>query len=313
MFADANRNAAYEAALRTFVTPSSIVVDIGTGCGLFALMAARSGAARVYAIEPDPIVQVARELAAANGLADRITLIEASSMETSVPERADVIVSDVRAVLPLAGGSLASLIDARSRFLRPGGVMIPAADTIVDAVVSAPDAFGAVIEAWDRRWGIDARQVRGAAAQQVIAVTSEEIDVLTGPAPWAALDYLHLESTAVDGTVAWHVSRPATAHGVALWFEAQLGAGIRYSSAPGSGDRLYGLAFLPWPEAVALEAGTAVDVRLRADLVGGEYVWTWTTTIDGAPPRRFTQSTFAGGPLSRARIQRLQSGRSVIG
>jgi precorrin-6B methylase 2 len=313
MFADANRNAAYEAALRTFVNASSVVVDIGTGCGLFALMAARAGAAHVYAIEPDPIVQVARDLAAANGLADRITFIEASSTDTSLSERADVIVSDVRAVLPLAGGSLTSLIDARSRFLTPGGVMIPAADTIVAAVVSAPDAFAAAIDAWDERWGIDARQVRGAAAQQVITVTSDEIDVLTEPARWTTLDYLRLASASAEGALVWQASRSAAAHGVALWFEAQLGAGIGYSTAPDSGDRLYGLAFLPWPEPVALETGTGVEVRLRADLVGGEYVWTWKTTIDGAPPRRFTQSTFVGAPLSRARIQRLQSGRSVIG
>lgn len=313
MFADANRNAAYEAALRTFITPSSVVVDIGTGSGLFALMAARAGAARVYAIEPDPIVQIARELAAANGLADRITFIEASSTETSLPETADVIVSDVRAVLPLAGGSLASLIDARTRFLKPGGVMIPAADTIVAVVVSAPDACAAAVDAWDERWGIDARQVRGAAAQQIIAVTADEIDVLTAPARWATIDYLRLESAAIDGTIAWRVPRPSTAHGVALWFEADLGAGIGYTSAPGSGDRLYGLALLPWPEPVALETGTGVEMRLRADLVGGAYVWTWKTAIDAMPPRRFTQSTFAGAPLSRARIQRLRSGRSVIG
>jgi protein arginine N-methyltransferase 1 len=313
MFADANRNAAYEAALRKFIHPSSIVVDIGTGSGLFALMAARAGAARVYAIEPDPIVQVARDLAAANGLADRIIFIEASSTETSLAERVDVILSDVRAVLPLAGGSLTSLIDARSRFLKPEGVMIPAADTIVAAIVSAPNAFADAIEAWDERWAIDARPVRAAAAQQVIALTADEIDVLTEPAPWTTIDYLRLESAAAEGTVAWQALRPATAHGVALWFEADLGAGIGYSSAPGSGDRLYGLAFLPWPEPVALETGTGIEVRLRADLVGGAYVWTWKTRIDGAPPRRFMQSTFAGAPLSRARIQRLQSGGSVIG
>lgn len=309
MFAAAPRNRAYEAALRQIVGPSSVVVDVGTGCGLFALIAARAGAARVYAIEPDPIVQVARDLAAANGLADRITFIEASSFDAALPETADVMVSDVRAVLPLTGESLTTLIDARRRLLKPGGVMIPRADTLVAALAAAPEVFRDAIEAWDECWGIDARAVRGAAAQQAMSVAAEDVEVIGDPVRWATLDYTALASPSVRGTLAWRIARPATAHGLALWFETQLAEGIGYSTAPGGDDRLYGLAFLPWPLPVALAADDRVEVSLRADPVGGDYVWTWNTSIAGAEPRRFAQSTFAGAPLSRERIRRLAIGR----
>mgnify|MGYP001184895145 CR=1 FL=1 len=72
MIADRVRMDAYVRALRQAVVPGSVVIDIGTGTGIFAMLACQFGARRVYAIEPDDAIQVAREIAAANGFADRI-------------------------------------------------------------------------------------------------------------------------------------------------------------------------------------------------------------------------------------------------
>src|SRR5437870_11229737 len=67
MIADRVRMEAYMQALRSAVRPGGVVVDIGTGTGIFALLACRFGARRVYAIEPNDAIQVAREIARANG------------------------------------------------------------------------------------------------------------------------------------------------------------------------------------------------------------------------------------------------------
>ncbi len=113
MMGDAVRMRAYAQALREAVRPGSVVLDIGTGTGIFAMLAARFGARRVYAIEPADAIQVARDIAAANGCADRIEFIQGLSTEVSLPERADVIVSDLRGVLPLYQRHLPSIVDAR--------------------------------------------------------------------------------------------------------------------------------------------------------------------------------------------------------
>src|SRR5204862_7848061 len=94
MISDAVRMDSYARALRHAVKPGAVVVDIGTGTGIFALLACRLGARRVYAIEPGDAIQVAREIAAANGCGDRIEFIQALSTDATLPERADVIVSD---------------------------------------------------------------------------------------------------------------------------------------------------------------------------------------------------------------------------
>jgi type I protein arginine methyltransferase len=67
MYVNKARMDAYAAALRDAVTPNSVVLDIGAGTGIFALLACRYGARRVYAIEPDDAINLAREVAAANG------------------------------------------------------------------------------------------------------------------------------------------------------------------------------------------------------------------------------------------------------
>jgi len=87
MMGDGVRMRAYEQALREAVKPGSVVLDIGTGTGIFAMLAARFGARRVYAIEPADAIQVARDIAAANGCADRIEFIQGLSTAVSLPER----------------------------------------------------------------------------------------------------------------------------------------------------------------------------------------------------------------------------------
>jgi hypothetical protein len=59
--------------------------------------------------------------------------------------------------------------------------------------------------------------------------------------------------------------------------------GIGFSNAPASSEQhVYSQTFFAWPEAVSLERGDAVRVRLRAHLVGDSYVWSWATDVTAA-------------------------------
>src|SRR2546427_571788 len=110
MMADRVRMDAYTHALRQAVKPGSVVLDIGTGTGMFALLACQFGARAVYAVEPDgDALQVAREIAAANGYGARIQFIQDLSTRISVPERADVMISDLRGAVPLFQQHLPSI------------------------------------------------------------------------------------------------------------------------------------------------------------------------------------------------------------
>src|SRR5688572_33292764 len=99
MITDTVRMNAYTEALRRAVKPGDIVLDIGTGTGIFALLASQFGASRVYALEPNENIQAAKRLARENGVSERTRFIRDISTNVTLEERADVNISDLRGLL----------------------------------------------------------------------------------------------------------------------------------------------------------------------------------------------------------------------
>jgi len=151
MIGDVGRFDAYARAISKAVRPDDVVAEIGCGPGVFSFLACRAGARKVYAIDSADIVHFAAELAAANGLSEKITLIQSDSRKVQLPERVNVIVSDIRGNLPLFDDAISSIEDARERFLAPGGVLIPQRDTLKLAVVDADEYYSGLISPWSRR------------------------------------------------------------------------------------------------------------------------------------------------------------------
>ena len=66
----------FELAIQETIRPEHIVLDVGTGSGILALLAAKAGAKKVVALEFDPFIAgIARENFKNNGFEDRIELV----------------------------------------------------------------------------------------------------------------------------------------------------------------------------------------------------------------------------------------------
>jgi protein arginine N-methyltransferase 1 len=209
-----------------------------------------------------------------------------------------VIVSDLRGVLPLHEGHLPAIMDARRRLLAPGGVLIPRRDVVWAAVVEAPELY-------ERFSPLEVHGVSLDAARRLTSNLWTKAHLgagapVTDARQWATLDYRTVTAPNVRGTLGWTVSRDAEAHGLCLWFDAELADGIGYSGAPGAPELVYGQGFFPFPDPVGVRAGDRVKTDLRADLVNGEYVWTWNTEVlpTRGDPRSFRQTTLRGALLS---------------
>jgi protein arginine N-methyltransferase 1 len=305
---DEGRTRAYAECLRRCVTDSSVVVDIGAGTGFFALLAAQLGARKVYAIEADDIVQLGMAAAERNGLGGRVQFIQRLSTDVDLPERADVIVSDIHGILPPHLTSLASLIDGRDRFLAPGGRLVPARATLWAALVDAPAMYRNVTGAWGAdTYGLDLTPIRAAAVNCWERVRIGADALVTSPMCWSTIDYASVRSRHVRGSAGWDIAEARVAHGICAWFDWEGIDDIGFSNSPLSGERhIYGQAFFPWPDATNLTRGDRACVELRADAVGSQYVYSWSTTIrhaDGSE-RTFQQSDFFGAPLPLERMHR---------
>ncbi len=308
---------AYTNALEATVKPGCVVADIGTGTGFFAVLAAKLGADRVYAIEPGESIQVAREMAHANGVDDRITFIHGLSTDVTLDERADVIVSDLRGCLPLYGSHIPSLIDARDRHLKPGGALLPVRDVIRIAVAHHPKSYREYVEPWaPGPDGIDLGPQRQKAVNSWYVQRVERRDLRTAPLTWVELDYRTIENENIDSTITWEVERPGTAHGLSAWFDAEIAAGATFSTGPDGPELVYGSAFFPFERPLDLLAGDRLHVDLKATLVGDEYTWVWNTRLvgaDGVGRVSFEQSTLQGAPITAERLrQRADHHRPVL-
>lgn len=103
-------------ALERRVKPADVLLDWGTGSGILAIAAARLGAARVDAVDTDPVaVAVAQENARANGVGDRVQVRESGLPDSG--EYDGVVANLVADPIIAAAPSL-------RRLLRPGGWLV---------------------------------------------------------------------------------------------------------------------------------------------------------------------------------------------
>jgi len=316
MITDRTRTGAYREALRRTIEPGATVVDLGCGSGIFALLACQCGAGHVWAIDTSSAIQVARELARANGYEDRITFLQNRADEVNLPEPVDVLVHDLRGILPLLGTALPDIAAARQRFLKPAGHQIPRRDILHAALVEASDRELALAGGLrNNTWDLTLDPLVPYATSSWYRVVRESPDLQTEPLIWAEIDYRTLTGSDLDGSVTWQVGTPGTAHGLLVWFEADLAEGIGFSCHPRGPETIYGQTFFPFSAPLTLTAGSTVECTLSARLVGNDYVWRWQTGLrapgtDGRYLQRFDQSSFHGVPITPADLARRRLARA---
>jgi len=125
MMADRHRVEVYKKGIFSNVRTGDVVADIGAGSGILSFFALKAGAGRVYAVESAPIIETAKKIAAENGLADKIVFINKDSRKTRLPEKVDVIITETFGGMGIDEGTIDILADAGSRFLKPGGKILP--------------------------------------------------------------------------------------------------------------------------------------------------------------------------------------------
>lgn len=175
MLSDKTRVDSFRRAIMETVSPGDVVADIGTGTGILAFFAIQAGARKVYAVEAGPILEVARRTARENGYSDRICFVGGNSTEVELPEPVDVIVTETVGCLAFDEGITAVVNDARRRFLKPGGRMIPQGLLLKALPVSFArrHPFGFL----DRDfYGLETGHLRHLAANTVFSLRSADLD-----------------------------------------------------------------------------------------------------------------------------------------
>jgi protein arginine N-methyltransferase 1 len=298
----------YAEALRRAVTPGCTVIDIGAGFGIFSMLAAKYGAGKVIAIEPDPASELIMPMAEANGCADRIEVVKEISTKYTPRTRADVIVSDIRGITPLFEHHIATIVDARERLLAPGGKLLPMRDTLRIAPVESASLYRPCERPWlANNYGLDLSAGQRYAANTLAPALLKPDALLAPSASFATLDYRTIADPDVDGTVEFVAERAGPCHGLLVWFEAEIDEGLGFSNGPDGDELVYKQQFLPLEHPVRLAPGDRVAARIRVRQIDGSYIWSWDTEIgtdpEGRPRQSFRQSTFRSAVFSPERLK----------
>ena len=99
---------------------SQVVLDLGTGpFALFAIVAAKAGAKKVYAIEASKeAAKTARETIKKLGYSDKIEVLEGFSTDITLPEQADVCIAEIVGSVCSEEGAYATILDAHKRLVK---------------------------------------------------------------------------------------------------------------------------------------------------------------------------------------------------
>lgn len=307
MIGDEHRTGPYVRALRKMVTPESVVLDLGAGFGFFAVLAATLGAKHAFAIETDEAIGLGPALARANGVGDRVTFYRGDSRQVTLPERANLLVEDLRGMTPFHLERLAVLRDARERLLTGDARYVALRDRIWAAAMRhSADQLGDLETTGADTWGVDLRSVRGHVVDGWRRVRSTPEELLLGGGLLGTLELATVSDPHFEGTTHWTPDAALVVDGFLVWFDAELSEGECFSTAPGPGQTVHGCLRLPLRDPLPVPARAELALRFCAFPAAGDYAWTWECSVSdangGAVVRTPRQSTLGALALSRPRL-----------
>jgi type II protein arginine methyltransferase len=269
MMDDGPRNAAYEAAIARAV-PGKRVLDIGTGAGLLAMMAARAGAASVATCEGVGLIAGrAKEIVTANGLSDRIGVISQASTDIAVgrdmPARAQVLITETFASNVIGEGILPTIEDAHERLIEPGAAIIPASACAMGYLVGGETLKGLLFVGRVRGFDLSAFNDF---APPTLSLLLDQVahEVLSAVTELMRFDFRERRFPMANRRVEARATRIGEALGIAQWIRLELDAETVYDNRPAPGAPFNGhwshvLYRFPHPVPVAPGDVVALDVR----------------------------------------------------
>jgi hypothetical protein len=275
MLNDRARTSAFLDAIRQVVGPGDVVVDIGTGTGVLSVAAAQAGAGHVYAIEVGSIGKVAEAVFAANGFADRITLVPGLSTHVSLPERADVLISEMIGDEALQERALQTTRDAIKRFLKPEARFVPRTVRIYAIAVEIPEPVVArylfretSLADWHEWYGINFGPLELGNAPGPLRIFAHprrprEWPRRSGPVLLAEVDFASGSTPSITREAEFAATESGRINGIISYFELGLAPGVELSVDPNRADDDCHWRLPVWLQPVPLEVELGERLTFR--------------------------------------------------
>jgi hypothetical protein len=293
---------AFRRAIHAAVKSGDKVLDVGSALGTFAFFAADAGAGVVWAVDTDPVIHVAKAIGRLNGYEDRVEFIRGWVPDVETPGKADVIIFEDFPPHLMGDREFRLLRALHERYAAAGVRTVPQAGELYAAPVSSEAlqaevaAFGAGETAFDIDWSPSREYVVNTPLTvginpAALVAQGERVGTVRFTEP--------PELDSVSGSASWSAERDADLHGLAYWFELDLGGQQRLSNAPGAEPGSWGHLFLPIDPPLEVRAGSQIRATVGA-APRRERTPGWLTWKIAAHDELRTGHAFRSSPASLA-------------
>lgn len=241
MVNDLPRGQKYHDAMKAKIRPGDVVLEVGTGAGLLSCMAARLGARHVYSVEQSPVLyKIAQKVVKANGLADKITLLNVHSKDLvalgAIKEPIDVFVTETIGTQGLEEGILLVLEHVKP-LLSAKAKVIPESVVFKHCLVNM-SGIREQVEVVNPIFGFDLSALNA-------EITTNQLYWMLAIEPWREVSttgetptYDLVDFTARESNLTVEIIRDNVCDGMLNWAEFRLAKGIsvetRYRAFGGS-------------------------------------------------------------------------------
>lgn len=266
------RTDAFRGALSDRVAPGDFVLEIGTGSGILAMLAAQAGAGKVITCERQPLMaEVARAIVRDNGFDEIVSVLSKSAQELQLgddlPGRADLLLGDLFTGSFLEAGGLQLFRQARSRLVKRDGGVIPARASLRGRLVggSALDRLCRV----GKPAGMDLRRFN-LFSPPVVQILPERFAELEYQALSEIIDCFDFDFESLEGfnprraSVAVDVTAEGSCLGFLQWLRLELSPGTHLEAGETS-TVAWSRYLHVFPNPISVEQGDRLQLQLDHD------------------------------------------------
>lgn len=299
MLADKLRTESFKKAIEQQVKPGDVVLDIGCGSGILTYFACMAGAKRVYAVEQGPMYELAQMLCHKNGFSDRVVFLNGWSTKVTLPEPADVLITETIGNIGFDEGIIGWILDAKKRNLKPNARIVPSKLTLCAVPVQSKKNYEDVARWEPGFYGLDFTPARTVEANNLIWTQIETNYFMSHPARMITVDLTKTTEETFCVEHSFPVTKNGIIHGLGGWFESEIAPGIQISTKPHNQAPSWSHGFLPIERPLHVEKGDTIKVRIQIESNAAQ--WDWDVTLsyptsenDSASDERVEQSTLVG-------------------
>ncbi|XP_072311174.1 protein arginine N-methyltransferase 8-B isoform X2 [Eucyclogobius newberryi] len=171
------RNAMYH---NKHVFKDKIVLDVGSGTGILSMFAANAGAKHVYGIECSSISEYSEKIIKSNHLHNVITIFKGKVEEVELPvDKVDIIISEWMGYCLFYESMLNTVIFARDKWLKPGGLMFPDRAALYVVAIEDRQYKDYKIHWWENVYGFDMSCIRNVAIKEPLVDMVDPKQIVT--------------------------------------------------------------------------------------------------------------------------------------